>query len=42
LLLVLGTLLEAAITEDLQIDQASADDAAPKYENACKKVQPEV
>jgi hypothetical protein len=35
---VLGALLEAAITEDLQIDQAAADDAAPKNENACKKV----
>ena len=39
LLLVLGTLFEAAVTEDLQIDQAETDSPTPKNEDACQKVE---
>jgi hypothetical protein len=38
LLLVLGALLKAAVTEDLQVDQAAADDAAPENKNACEEI----
>src|SRR5258708_945572 len=42
LLLMLRALLEAAVAEDLQIDQAKADDPAPENKDACEKVEPEI
>ena len=40
LLLVLGALLKVAVTEDLQVDETQADDAAPEKKDSAKEVDP--
>ena len=41
LLLVLGAALEVAVTENLKIDEAQADDNEPQAEESGEKVEPE-
>jgi len=36
---MIGALLEVAVTEDLQVDQAQADDGAPEQEDSAQKVK---
>ncbi len=40
LLLVLGSLLEVAVTEDLQIDQAQANGSGPEHKHCAQQVKP--
>jgi hypothetical protein len=39
---MLRALCEAAVTEDLQINQPAADDRTPENKDACQKIEPEI
>jgi hypothetical protein len=42
LLLMLGSLLKAAVTEDLQIDETEANDRAPQNKDARQDIESEI